>query len=266
MQSDSELLSPLQHFTDHWRAIYQSDDPRDALAAFEGSLPEELLRHMDRRLFPEPFYGLWDGDLSQDGVLLLINPGAGPASDGEAQGWNAGIRHRFATWGQAEYLAYDADPRQRAENLGMRWRLLRQRQAERATGLTTRFMHIIESCPYHSPRWASLSHEAREQIARLPSTRLALAAILDIARHRRTRWVLGIGEPWRELLRWHGLEGETREIQRAGRKRFAHRFTCYRVAPDALPIIIYSSGAGGMNLPRDEEAVRVLRELMAKAR
>lgn len=266
MQPDSELLSPLQRLTAHWRTIYQSDDLVAALAAFEGSLPTKLLRHLDFRLYPEPFYGLWDDDLSQDGVLLLINPGAGPASDVEARGWNAGIRHRFATWSQAEYLAYDADARQQAENLGVRWRLLRQRQAEQATGLTTRFMHIIESCPYHSPRWASLPQEAREQIARLPSTRLALAAILDIARNRKARWLLGIGEPWRELLRWHGLTGETREIRRPGSKRFAHRFTCYRVTPEALPIIVYSSGAGGMNLPRDEEAVRMLRELMFEAR
>src|SRR5687767_10751923 len=78
MQPLAPPSSPLQRFTTHWREIYQSDDPWAALAPFEGTLPPELLRQMDRRLFPGPFYGLWSDDLSQDGVLLLINPGAGP--------------------------------------------------------------------------------------------------------------------------------------------------------------------------------------------
>lgn len=264
MQQNINGLSPLQRFVEHWRGIYRSDDPSAVLATFEGSLPAELMAQMDRRVFPEPFYGLWGDDLSQDGVLLLINPGAGPADDDEARGWSEGIRRRFATWGEAEHLAHDAEPRRRTEDLGLRWRLLRQRQAERATGLPTRFMHIIESCPYHSRRWAALSSRAQRQIAHLPTTRLAVEAIRDIAAGRKARWLLGIGEPWRMILGEHGLVGETREIRRPGGKRFAHRLTSYLVAPGALPIIIYSSGAGGMNLPQDDEAVRLLRELMRR--
>lgn len=262
MQPLASPHSPLQRFTAHWREIYQSDDPWAALAPFEGTLPPELLRQMDRRLFPGPFYGLWGDDLSQDGVLLLINPGAGPEHDDQARGWNEGIRHRFATWGEAEYLAYDADERRRAEDLGLRWRLQRQRQAERATGLPTRFLHIIESCPYHSRRWAVLSREARRRIAKLPTTRLAVEAILDIARGRKARFILGIGEPWREIFAEHGLTGETREIRGPEGKRFSHRLARYQVGPGALPIIIYVSGAGGMHLPRDAEAIGLLHELM----
>lgn len=71
---------------------------------------------MDRQLFPEAFYGLWGDDLSQDGVLLLINPGAGPAHDDQARNWNESIRRRFATWGEIEYLAYDAEAQRRVED------------------------------------------------------------------------------------------------------------------------------------------------------
>lgn len=262
MHQATSSRSPLQRFVAHWRSVYQSDDPEAVLAAFEGTLPDALMRQMDRRVFPEPFYGLWGDDLRQDGVLLLINPGAGPASDAEASGWNEGIRRRFATWGEAEYLARDADPHQRLVNLGVRWRLLRQRQAERATGMPTRFMHVVESCPYHSPRWAALSRETRRQIAHLPTVHLAVEAVCDIARNRKTRWILGIGEPWREIMAAYGFTAEAREIRKPGSKRFAHRLSCYRVAPGALPIIIYSSGAGGMHLPQDGQAVETLRALM----
>jgi hypothetical protein len=68
-------LSPLLQFTHYWREIYSDTNPKAKLAAFDHIALQEVMSRMDSRHYPEPFYGLWDDDLSRGGVLLLINPG-----------------------------------------------------------------------------------------------------------------------------------------------------------------------------------------------
>jgi ABC-type nickel/cobalt efflux system permease component RcnA len=108
--------------------------------------------------------------------------------------------------------------------------------------------------------------DARQQIARLPTTRLAVEAIIDIAQHHKARWLrvsASLGERFSGSTASRGRRGRS---EGQAKKRFAHRLSCYQVTPEALPIIIYASGAGGRHLPQDDEAIRLLRTLMRVAR
>ncbi|MGG1600998.1 hypothetical protein [Paenibacillus naphthalenovorans] len=46
-----------------------------------------------------------------------------------------------------------------------------------------------------------------------------------------------------------------------GKKRFSHRFYKFNSRPQGIPIVIYISGSGGINLPSDDVAVQALRRL-----
>lgn len=255
-------VSPLLQFTNYWRQIYSDTNPRARLVVYDHIELQEVMRRMDSRHFPEPFYGLWDDDLSRDGVLLLINPGQVPFDDHVVERINQDVQVRYSRWTKAEYLHHDSNSEQKSGDIGLQWRLRRKQQAERILGDKLDFLHIIEYFPYHSKSWATLSAEAKHYVAKLQSTRLALDAVIDIATNHKARFVFGIGQPWAEVLKMQGYELHCEELSKPGSKRFSHRFYWTKVTATALTIIIYVSGAGGMNLPTMPEAVAVIRRLL----
>lgn len=200
-----ELPSPLTALTAYWKSIYEQQNPLEHLSVYQQSALRQLISRMDVRHYPEPYYGLWDDYLQEDGILLLINPGEVRFDDETVHRINQGVQHRFRFWTKDDYLNHDKNNRTNLHDVGLQWRMKRQAQAERIVAQSVRFLHTIEYFPYHSKRWNTLTTEEKKCISTLPIVNLAVKAIIDIAQHKKARFIFGIGEPWADIFRQHGF-------------------------------------------------------------
>lgn len=255
-------LSPLMAFTAYWKSVYDQTNPLEHLSLYQQSALRQLISRMDVRHYPEPYYGLWDDCLQEDGVLLLINPGEVRFDDETVHRINQGVQQRFRSWNKDDYLNHDRDNLTNRHDIGLQWRVKRKAQAERIIEQSIRFLHIIEYFPYHSKRWNTLTTEERQCISTLSVTQLAMQAIIDIAQYKKARFIFGIGEPWADIFRQHGFALQKEELRKPNGKRFSHRLYWVKPTETALPIIIYVSGAGGMSLPQEQDVVSRIRALL----
>jgi hypothetical protein len=255
------MLTPIEEFTNFWQDIFTSDNPSERLQELDGKMPVSIATKVNTHVYPESYYGYLGEDISSDVILLLINPGYIEEDDDYIQRYNAFIKHRHLHWTKAEYLQEDkllGDMHPAA----LRWRNVRKRQAENILHETIGFLHTIEFYPYHSKKWAVYKPQEKNHIYSIQSTNKAFRAITYLAKSRRPKAIFAIGKPWLEIFTHYGFKSKNEEISKPNSKRFSHKFHQFRVRECALPIVVYINGAGGMNLPCEDEATNVMRRLL----
>ncbi|MDU2241081.1 MAG: hypothetical protein E7E23_10900 [Paenibacillus sp.] len=261
-------VNPLEEFNDFWKKIFSEVDPWTLLGQQYGQIPEKERSNFLQEFLPQPFYGYLHRNMKDDLLLLLINPGQvrpnelfnllpGGSKEEQIQIWNEKIQKRHQTWNEAEYHANEKWLLQNNDN----WREVRRKQALNIYG-DFAFLHTIEFFPFHSKDWKLTGLKKQSWIYDLQPTKLAIHAIKQLAEESGVKHIVGIGKPWVNILNHykdlfvlvetHGISGE---------KRFSHRLYKFVSRLGGIPIVIYISGAGGINLPSDGEAVEILRRL-----
>ncbi|ACT03358.1 hypothetical protein Pjdr2_4745 [Paenibacillus sp. JDR-2] len=258
----------LESYLSYWNQFYASGkyDLKEAL-------PAEVISYFDADFYPEPFYGYLNEDMSNDALLLLINPGdilidklrkSNPSLDyeGICRQFNDFVGNRYLNWTKEDYIHNEVINR---TTPGGKWRASRLKQLEQLTNENLGFLHTLEFFPFHSKQWNVRKSLKEEWLYELESTQLAMQAIGDISTQRKTKHIVGIGLDWVVLFgKYPELFERTNEYTITGKTgKPAHRVFQFKVKgnSDSLPIVIYSGSS--MNLPvGTDSAVRLLRQAL----
>lgn len=261
-------VNPLEELNEFWKRVFSSEDPWSMLDQYYEQIPEKERSNFLREFLPQPFYGYLHREPKKDILLLLINPGQvrpkelnnllpNGTNEEQKEKWNEKIRIRHLTWNEKEYHTNEEWLIKNKDN----WREVRRKQAVNVYG-EFGFLHTIEFFPFHSKDWKLTGEKKQRWIYDLEPTKLAINAIKYIAEQRKVKHIVGIGKPWVNILSHYKNMFELVETHVIpGEKRASHRFYKFNSRPQGIPIVIYISGSGGINLPSDDEAVQTLRRL-----
>ncbi|MBB3114507.1 hypothetical protein FHS18_006628 [Paenibacillus phyllosphaerae] len=238
-------------------------------------VPSNIQNLFRYELFPQPFYGYLNDDMSEDIFMPLLNPGPvsekqvkelfkGLDYDEAKRQWNKVIIERHTKgWTKEKFL-----DREKEYDLLLgpsHWRRKKLEQVQRVIGGVS-FLHTVELFPFHSDRWKAGMVSQEKWFRDMPSTQLAIESIEEIAALRLVKHILGVGLPWADILKSYPnkfyLDGDP--VFLFGSKgRIAHRFFKFKPKMNSkgLPIVIYSGCS--MNLPVNKrEAIDTLREML----
>jgi len=256
------------------------ENPNEILEREYSVIPHDIMESFQTELFPEPYYGYFHEDMSNDILALLINPGgvSGDVLDKLADGenreekvvnWNNQIRDRHSHYCKEEYIKRDKKlieiASQVTDNSKLKKALMwREKRREQALGISPfSFFHTIEFFPYHSRSFDVSSNEQLQWMFKLETTNLAVEAVLEIAREKRVKHVIGIQKPWEDILKYKKIPlVQEVIIRKHGSSRYSFKFSKFQPTSDSLPIVIYSSGAGYINFPVNPIAVQIMQILL----
>ena len=258
----------VKELENYWRVFFNSNNEN-----YLEEMPKELLEHFNLEYLPEPYYGYLTEDMSEDVVLLLLNPGAvdlkvqeqffnAKESEHLVQLANAYVVNRHLDWSKEDYLKQE-----QVNYPGRDWRRKKLLQCEKLVGHNIPFLHTIELFPYHSKNWNMKKSLKQDWLYNLKSTHLFVNSVEEIAKNKLSKYVFGIGKDWVEILNRYPEKFKLSNYEeisgpKGGRAHSIYQFKVIG-SSDALPIIIYSGVS--MNLPvNDERAVEVFRGFLNK--
>ena len=238
------------------------------------SVPEEIESKFQTEFAPEPFYGYLTENISNDILMLLINPGEKDVNslriyypefahlDDESliKMSNHHIAFRHLHWGKNDFLKRELE----FNKIPRDWRTKMKKMCEKAFKMKFDFLHTIEFFPYHSKNWKISKALKQEWIEQIEATNLAINAIHELSVERKPKRIIGIGKSWVEVLEHYNnlfeLVREEKILGPSG-KKYAHRFYQFKAKgyPDSLPIVIYVASA--IILPIETEAKNLLNSL-----
>jgi hypothetical protein len=285
------LGKALQEYLTFWKEAYLRDDPWEAVKELDGKWPDGLREALGEYalLPPEPFYGFYkdldDESRKQDVLVLLINPGRVTDPSLLAPRWLKFHRRRYLEWTREDYLlecgVHDHPGETRHQEQcgcplnelyekpgeGCRWRRQRFAQLRNNVGWgNLRFLHTMEYSFYHSDKWSDLA-PYHPWIRERATTRLAMAALREIAEEKLVSRIVTIGVDSKEVLSLEpGVKLSSQETFYTERGRYSHRLYQFKVGDEALPIVTYISGSGSIQFPSEERAVIALNALTEKLR
>lgn len=245
------------------------------------NLSKKTLSKFNFEFYPQPFYGYFDDDMSNDILMPLINPGAismsnlskqFPTSTNEESKvlWNKEIYERHTgQWTKDTYHQKELEYDVIYEGRSRHWRGKKMIQVRNLLGQNIEFLHTIEFFPFHSDRWGSMSVEDKKLLYNLPSTVLSISALEDIASRRLVKHILGVGKPWVEILSYYSnlFKKVDEKILPGPKGNTGQRFYKYKPLqnPDGLPIVIYS--ASSMHIPnpnRNPYGAKIIYDFLEK--
>lgn len=275
-------MNSVQCLIDYWKSVFSNENPNEILEREYSVIPNDIMERFQTEFLPEPYYGYFHEDMSNDILALLLNPGEvsedvlNKLADGESReekvvSWNNQIRNRHLHWGKEEFIKWDKKLVEIASQVtdnpklkkALLWRETRQRQASGFSSFN--FFHTIEFFPYHSKSFKISSQELANWMFELKTTNLAVNAVLEIARERKVKHIVGLQNPWKDILVYRNIpllqEVIVRKRGSAG-SGYSFKFSKFQQTPKSLPIVIYSSGAGYINFPVNPIAVQIIRILL----
>lgn len=96
----NEMSKAVQELISYWQTIFSSEDPIKELNLHKSA---DIMDKFTTSIPPEPYYGYFHEDTSNDVVLLLLNPG-GKNEQTEQDGWNDLITNRYIKlWSKDTY-------------------------------------------------------------------------------------------------------------------------------------------------------------------
>lgn len=260
----------------YWKDFFSPANNLNIESNFEGfeNIPLKIKEKFQLDFFPEPFYGYFHDDMSNDVLVPLINPGQisaeslqtlfpSPSNEITKMLSNNHIKERHLTWTKEDYIKREQEfiDIQGEKN----WRNTKFKQCKTIVGNEIGFMHTIEFFPFHSASW-NISKQLQENwLYSLKTTKLAIDAIEEISKKRLVKHIIGIGKVWVDILNWYEEKFFLESYQElrgpnGGRAHNIYRFKL-KNSPTSLPIVIYSGSS--MNLPtKDEKAVNLIRSYL----
>jgi hypothetical protein len=244
----------LQDFVTYWRKVFSSEDPIKTLGLNEF---EHNMKQFEIDVAPEPYYGYFHEDMSNDVLLLLLNPGAKDDRTSE-QGWNASVKQRYVhLWSKNEYHVQE----EILKGLN-KWRDKRFNQATGIVG-EVGFLHTMEFFPFHSRKDELTENFKRDWVNHFTYTDIAFQALKDIAINRKVKHIFSVSNDWIRILEKHGVPLTNHIIlKKDGGKDYSFQFKVYQISENALPILFCDLKGSPMNLPRNSFAVQVARNLL----
>lgn len=267
------LLALHEYWKDTYNQVANGADISDFFP-----VPDKIKSKFQLEYYPEPFYGYFHEDMSNDILVLLINPGeianeelerlysGGVKTDKSIlqERSNAFIKNRHLTWSKSDYLAREEVFRQMKFARGKHWRIQKFEQCKKLLKSNDfDFMHTIEYFPLHSKSWNVGSNIQQEWMRNLPSSKLVVDAIEEVSKNHLVKHIIGIGKAWVTLM---DLNKEKFELISSktfkGDKREGYGFFKYKVKgdPNSLPIVIQTGVS--MHLAANGEQVQVFREYL----
>lgn len=269
----NEAVAELNSF---WIDFFSSQNPNKIGSYIDGfgNIPLNIKEKFQLDFYPEPFYGYFHEDMTNDILVPLINPGQisveslkqfFPSSSDERTIAlsNNHIKERHLTWNKEDYVRREKEfIRIQGEK---NWRNIKFKQCKKLIGDDIGFMHTIEFFPYHSASWNVTKELQENWIYNLESTKLAINAIEEISKKHLVKHIIGIGKVWASILDFYEdmfyLESYQELYGPNGGR--AHNIYKYKPlnSPSSLPIVIYSGSS--MHLPtKDEKAVNLIRSYL----
>ncbi|RUS44976.1 hypothetical protein [Cohnella sp. AR92] len=241
-----------QKFVSYWQAVFSSQDPIKALG-----LNGKDLTQFEIGAAPEPYYGYIHEDLSNDVLLLLLNPGARDERTRE-EGWNEIVKDRYVRlWSKEEY-----NQQEEVLKKQNRWRDKRFQQARGIVG-DIGFLHTMEFFPFHSRKDELTERFKRAWVNDFPLADLTFHALKDIAVNRRAKAIFSVSNDWIRLLDKHNVSREMEVVLRKhSGKDYSFSFKLYRFNEGGLPILFCDLRGSPINLPKNQFAVHVSRILL----
>jgi hypothetical protein len=241
----------LQNYMEYWKNIFLSNDPITALGLNDF---QKDLERFEIDVLPEPYYGYFHEDMTNDVLLLLLNPGA-KGERTQHQEWDALVKKRYTELWSKEYFVEEEEEIRKSSN----WR---DQYLKKASDLVNgaEFLHTMEFFPFHSRKdeLKRLKYKWMNHI----STELAFQALKDIAVNHKTKAILNVVDIWNQLLEKNGVPLIHHiELKKHTNKEFSFQFKVYKFTENSLPIL-YCKLNGSMGLPKNKYAVQVARRLL----
>ena len=137
------MCDNLQEYIKYWQQIFSSEDPIKALGLNNFEMNMELF---DLDVAPEPYYGYFHEDMTNDVLLLLFNPGAKEKRTSK-EGWNQSVRKRYTElWTKEIYDIEELKIKKESD-----WRSIYLERASNIVG-GAGFLHTMEFFPLSFPR------------------------------------------------------------------------------------------------------------------
>jgi hypothetical protein len=247
-----------------WEDVFNANNPAKQFLKSEGHLPTSLLNKVDLDVYPEPYWGDLKKMTTDDVLLLYINPGKIDRQTQDVSQLNRNILARYREpWTKEQYLEYHSKTfaKGSTDYPGWKWMGNKVEQLNRIFEDDFQITYSIELFPLHSKNWLANRGE-REGVCVMQSTRLALAAVKEIAAQRKVRAILAISKNWVDVfdtLKTEYAQAAKPVILQSPNGGIAHRIYAYRSDVNSLPVVVYSGPS--MNLPRDEKAVKAIRRM-----
>lgn len=250
-------MDPLSQLVNHWKEIYSSSDPLAEIKKHDFDVPDSIKNNFQFDVYPEPFYGYLNEDISKDGLLLLINPGEFNGTKDEINKLNEFIKERYTLWSKEQYKN-EKVLLGKVNSKSFNWRQSKKRQLNRIISPEKiDFLHTMELFPYHSKKWKSLPNDAKEWLFNSKTTKLNFEVIEYLVKNKKVNYVYGIGIGWIEIFASFGYDPKEYYEFKNGNGNYSHRLFIYKVNSEATPIVIYVGH--GMNFPRNSEVVSYMK-------
>lgn len=249
----------LYNFVQFWNEVYTADNPIEDLKRKENleGVPESSYKKFQIGFYPEPYYGYFSEDMSNDVLLLLLNPGlVSETKPEEIKRKNDRIKKRYAEpWNKQDYF----EEEERLKSVE-KWRSTRFNQSKNIVGEFD-FLHTMEFFPFHSKNFPG--ELTKEWVYNLNSTNLSFHALKDIAISKKVKHILSVGKNWEVVFEKRNvpLNREVELIKHDG-QNYSFKFKQYQFTQESLPIVSSILGSGAISLPSDEFAVKILRILL----
>jgi|GEM_PF-3642373 len=274
------MSGTLSRYVKFWSEAYNLENPWTKIREVDGEWPEGLEETLgDQAMIPpEPYYGYFHepDHMKNDMLMLLINPRSVDQPKEHLAKWLPFNTKRYQEWTKEDYWKecgvldaqqipthdYNDCPLHGLSEDGCKWRRERYERARKSVGLDFKFLHTMEYSFFHSNQWSDLGSYFK-WLRSLPTTQLALDALLDIARERLVKYIVAIGKDWTDILmNCDGVKLANKVALYTERGGYSHRFFQFSAGPDTIPIVTYISGAGTIQFPTDEKAVSILRSFL----
>lgn len=189
------MSTKLQSYIKYWQQIFSSDDPIKALRLYNF---EKEMSLFDLDVPPEPYYGYFHEDMTDDVLLLLFNPGTKEKRTGE-DGWNQSVKKRYTElWTKKRYEEEELRIKEESN-----WRHTYLESAKNIVG-NAGFLHKMEFFPFHSQRDLT-SKKFKDRWINHESSELAFQALKDIAINQKVKQILTVNEIWPLVLEKHNV-------------------------------------------------------------
>jgi len=248
----------VKKLTEQWKKVYKSNNPLKSLEEIDGQYPSMIREEMEQPSFllPEPFYGPLESDMTNDLLVLLMNPGEVKEQDKYAPTINSSTIERYTKWNRTDFLDECGRLDKKWINIGKnscndgcilhnhsidgcRWRRQRYREAKFDMGLDIDLLNTMEYIPYHTKKFNDLDKDIQKWMLEANTTKMAFDAVREIAENHLVKYIVSLGSAWINILEAHGYQPVEDKTVRSAENAVLGRLKKYQISENALPIVIH---------------------------
>lgn len=276
--------SAVQKFVNKWREIYKNDHPLEAMKRIDGEFPAKLIKEMEEPslVFPQPFYGPFGQDMTNDLLVLIMNPGEVKLPEIYAPKINAASIERYTRWQRSDFLQECGRFDQKKIKIpstkkicdsscilnelswdGCRWRRTRYREAKFDMKLSFDMLNTLAYIPYHAKRFNKLDKNIKNWLFHTYTSQLAFDAICEIANNHLVKYIVGLGGAWIDVFKEHGYDPVENISYKNSNDSILGRLVKFQISDTAMPIVIHLI-PNGTKFPSQKNIIDEMRKMLGE--